>query len=146
VGNAEATAMLRQVRGFLEAHGDARFTWVQRVDDDHAGRTMHRAGFKRCISEDRPVNSDREYVAEYGQKMGNADAERSDTEYLILTEPFRKEVCGGFDHRAVARLLADVGALRSEGSGRFDCKVRIGSLGQMRAYRIQSSIFSLDID
>ncbi|SEJ77895.1 putative DNA primase/helicase [Paraburkholderia tropica] len=146
VGNAEATAMLRQVRGFLEAHGDARFTWVQRVDDDHAGRTMHRAGFKRSISDDRPVNSDREYVAEYGQKMANADAERSDTEYLILTEPFRKEVCGGFDHRAVARLLADVGALRSEGSGRFDCKVRIGSLGQMRAYRIQSSIFSLDID
>lgn len=146
VGNAESMAMLRQVRGFLEAHGDARFTWVQRVDDDHAGKTMHRAGFKRPVSADKPVNSDREYMAEYGEKMSPADAERSDTEYLILTEPFRKEVCGGFDHRAVARLLADVGALKSEGSGRYDCKVRIGSLGQMRAYRIQSSIFSLDID
>lgn len=146
VGNAEATAMLRQVRGFLEAHGDARFTWVQRVDDDHAGKTMHRAGFKRFVSADKPVNSDREYMAEYGEKMSAADAERSDTEYLILTEPFRKEVCGGFDHRAVARLLADMGALKREGSGRYDFKVRIRSIGDIRAYRIQSSIFSLDID
>ncbi|SEB76432.1 DUF927 domain-containing protein [Paraburkholderia caballeronis] len=146
VGNAESTAIIRQVRGFLEAHGDARFTWVQRVDDDHAGKTMHRAGFKRPMSADRPVNSDREYMAEYGEKMSAADAERSDTEYLVLTEPFRKEVCNGYDHRAVAQLLADVGVLKVEGGGRQDCKVRIGSLGLMRAYRIQSSIFSLDID
>ncbi|MBH9658414.1 DUF927 domain-containing protein [Burkholderia pseudomallei] len=145
VGNAEATAMIRQVRGFLEAHGDARFTWVQRVDDDHAGKTMHRAGFKRSLSTDRAVNTDREYMAEYGEKMTPADAERSDTEYLVLTEPFRNEVCRGFDHRAVARILADMGVLRSESSGRADSKVRVGSLGLMRAYRIQSSIFALDI-
>lgn len=146
VGNAEATTILRQVRGFLEAHGDARFTWVQRVDDDHAGKTMHRAGFKRSVSADRPVNTDREYVAEYGQKMAAADAERSDTEYLILTEPFRTEVCAGFDHRAVARLLIQLGALKTESNGRADSKVRVGSLGLMRAYRIQSSIFSVETD
>ena len=77
--------------------------------------------------------------------MAAADAERCDTEYLVLTEPFRSEVCNGFDHRAVARLLLELGALRPEGNGRLDSKVRIGSLGTMRAYRIQSSIFSLDI-
>ncbi|MBH9658482.1 DUF927 domain-containing protein [Burkholderia pseudomallei] len=145
VGNAEATAMIRQVRGFLEAHGDARFTWAQRVDDDHAGKTMHRAGFKRSLSADRAVNTDREYMAEYGERMAAADAERSDTEYLVLTEPFRNEVCRGFDHRAVARVLADMGVLRPESGGRADSKVRVGSLGLMRAYRIQSSIFALDI-
>ncbi|AHI78648.1 primase 2 family protein [Burkholderia thailandensis USAMRU Malaysia  len=145
VGNAEATAMIRQVRGFLEAHGDARFTWVQRVDDDHAGKTMHRAGFKRSLSADRAVNTDREYMAEYGEKMTAADAERSATEFLVLTEPFRNEVCRGFDHRAVARVLADMGVLRPESNGRADSKVRVGAHGPMRAYRIQSSIFALDI-
>ncbi|AOJ09246.1 DUF927 domain-containing protein [Burkholderia mayonis] len=145
VGNAEATAMIRQVRGFLEAHGDARFTWVQRVDDDHAGKTMHRAGFKRSLSADRAVNTDREYMAEYGEKMTAADAERSATEFLVLTEPFRNEVCRGFDHRAVARVLADIGVLRPESNGRADSKVRVGAHGPMRAYRIQSSIFALDI-
>lgn len=145
VGNAEATAMIRQVRGFLEAHGDARFTWVQRVDDDHAGKTMHRAGFKRSLSADRAVNTDREYMAEYGEKMTAADAERSATEFLVLTEPFRNEVCRGFDHRAVARVLAGMGVLRPESNGRADSKVRVGTHGPMRAYRIQSSIFALDI-
>ncbi|RKP56613.1 DUF927 domain-containing protein [Pararobbsia silviterrae] len=146
VGNAEASAMLRQVRGFLEAHGDARFTWVQRVDDDRAGKTMHRAGFKRFLSGGKPVNSDRDHMAEYGEKIAVPDAERSDMEYLVLTEIFRKEICSGYNPREVARLLVKAGALRPEPDGHTSSNVRIGAQGIMRVYRIQSSIFTLDID
>ncbi len=146
VGNAEATAMLRQVRGFLEAHGDARFTWVQRIDDDHAGKTMHRVGFKRLVSDGRAVNTNREYMEEYGERIAPADAERSEIEYLMLPEAFRSEVCRGFDHRAVARVLSELGVLTLEGkSRRADSKQRCGSLGSIRVYCVQSSIFSLDI-
>ncbi|HDR8945437.1 TPA: DUF927 domain-containing protein, partial [Burkholderia vietnamiensis] len=146
VGNAEATAMLRQVRGFLEAHGDARFTWVQRACDDHAGKTMHRVGFKRMVSDGRAVNTNREYMAEYGENMSPADAERSDIEYLILPEAFRTEVCRGFDHRAVAKVLAeqDVLVLESK-SHRPDSKQRCGFPQPIRVYCLRSSIFSLDI-
>lgn len=147
VGNAETTAMLRQVRGFLEAHGDARFTWVQRTCDDHAGKTMHRVGFKRMVSEGRAVNTNREYMAEYGESISPADAERSDIEYLILPEAFRMEVCRGFDYRAVAKVLAehDVLAVESK-SGRPDSKQRVGFPQPIRVYCLRSSIFSIDIN
>ena len=51
-GNGEVKAMLRQVRGFLEAHGEGRFTWWHRAMDDHNAKTLMRAGFRRLIDED----------------------------------------------------------------------------------------------
>ncbi|WP_017772312.1 DUF927 domain-containing protein [Paraburkholderia kururiensis] len=150
ISKGEDVAMLRQVRDFLATHGAARFQWVHRVDDDHAPSTMYRAGFRRHLSTTdeatKPVDSNRAYFEEYGHAMSEADAARSETEYLVLPGTFRTEVCKGFDHRAVARLLHQRGALVLGGEGRFDVKMRIGTLGSMRLYRIQPSIFSIDIE
>lgn len=43
-GNGEVTAMLQQVRKFLEAHGQGRFTQWHRATDDHARKTCTAPG------------------------------------------------------------------------------------------------------
>ncbi|ABC34170.1 conjugal transfer protein TraC [Burkholderia thailandensis] len=68
----------------------------------------HRAGFKQHVNHaERPtaVASDREYYAEFGDKMSADDAEHVETEYPIGAAVFRKAVCAGFDHKMVAPAL-----------------------------------------
>ncbi|WP_111746364.1 DUF927 domain-containing protein [Salinisphaera orenii] len=83
-GNSENAAMLAQVRAFLESHGESRFT---RWDAPNEGvrTTFSRAGFRKQ-GESGPI-------------------------YYVERECFRKEICKGFDHRAVAQVLEDRGAL-----------------------------------
>lgn len=139
--NGELAAMLRQVRRFLEAHGDGRFTYVHRSADDHAPKTLNRAGFRRLIDEEgKPVRSNSDYMREYGERMSSSDAERSCTEYIFLQECFRKEVCTGFDPDQVAKLLKARGHLHTE-TGRLTNKVRIPGMGLIRCYHVKPSIF-----
>jgi putative DNA primase/helicase len=48
-GNGEIVAMLRQVRRFLETHGEGRFSMWHRGSDDHAPKTLNRAGVRRML-------------------------------------------------------------------------------------------------
>lgn len=110
-GNAEPAMMLAQVRAFLERNGDARFTsWHA---GDMAPRTANRAGFRK----------------------DSADGQEGPT-YYIEGEAFRREVCKGFDHRAVAAVLADAGALVRGGDGRDTQKVRLPDGRNTRVYVI----------
>ena len=118
-GNQEAASMLAQVRGFFELHGDARFTDWDRATDDHAPKTVNRAGFRR------------------------ADPVTEETEFYILREVFRGEVCKGFDYKAVCRLLDDCGALEMEGRS-YTRKERLPLMGNTSCYRINSKIWSGD--
>jgi putative DNA primase/helicase len=145
-GDGEVTAMVRQVRAFLESHGEGRFTWWHRAGDDHAAKTLHRAGFRRMVSEDgKPIKSDAEHQRAYGERMASTMAESVSTEYFIHAEVFKAEVCRGFDAGAVARVLVDHGCLIPETKGRYDCKPRLPGLGPSRCYRISPDIFALDM-
>lgn len=145
-GDGETAAMLRQVRAFLEAHGEGRFTWWHRAGDDHAAKTLNRAGFRRLVSEDgKPIKSDAEHQREYGERMASTMAESVSTEYFIHAEVFKAEVCRGFDAGAVARVLLDRGCLVGEEKGRYDCKPRLPGVGPSRCYRISPAIFALDL-
>lgn len=104
--------MLAQVRRFLEAHGDGRFATMDQSD---TRPVISRAGFRRETPEG--------------------------TEYLILRESFR-EICTGFDHRAVARALADAGALVKDADGSNTKTERLPALGSTRVYRITPAIWS----
>ena len=81
---------MERVRDFLQSHGDSRFE-----DQDQPERrpTPNKAGCRRRTRHGR--------------------------EYLINTGTFRKEICQGLDHRAVARLLRDRGALRTEAADKL---------------------------
>jgi putative DNA primase/helicase len=43
-GNTEHSSIIRQVSGFFQVHGDARFVWWHRANDDRKPNTINRAG------------------------------------------------------------------------------------------------------
>ncbi|MER2512699.1 MAG: DUF927 domain-containing protein, partial [Nitrosomonas ureae] len=122
-GNKEERAMIEQVRHFLELHGEAKFADIDRsvIKDDHAPRTMNKAGFREKDAE------------------GNL-------EYYCYPEVFKAEICKGFDYRAVARLLIDRGCMR-KGEGRnLQPKVRLPGDGDKRVFHILPSIWDSEND
>jgi len=103
---AEPMAMLAQVRAFLSAHGESRFTrWDAPAD---GMRTVNRAGYVRSGA-DGPT-------------------------YYVESEVFRAEICAGFDAGAVAKVLAEAGALELGGDGRPTCKKLLPDGRRCRVY------------
>lgn len=122
-GNKEERTMIDQVRHFLELHGEARFTDIERtvVDDNHTPRTMNKAGFREK----------------------NAD---SNLEYYCYPEVFKAEICKGFDYRAVARLLIERGfMLRGDGKNLMP-KVELPGEGRKRVFHILPAIWGDEND
>lgn len=144
-GNGEVRNMLRQVRRFLEAHGEGRFTWWHRAADDHNAKTLQRAGFRRMVnSEGKPIKNDAMHQREYGERMAPMDGEGVSVEYFILPEVFRAELCQGFDADAVCRVLLAHDCLVAE-DGRHTVSARLPGMGNARCYRIPPAIFAIDV-
>lgn len=118
-GNTEPAAMLAQVRGFIEANGEARFsTWEPR---EHGPRTINRAGFRR-------------------------DSEMDGPEWFIEPEVWKREVCAGFDARAVAKLLVDLGAIRPDSDGATATrKERLPDGRHGRVYRVNAKLWEIEL-
>jgi putative DNA primase/helicase len=145
-GNGEVLAMLRQVRRFLETHGEGRFAVWHRGSDDHAPKTMNRAGVRRMLNADgEPIKTNGQHAVEFGDRMPAALGEDVSFEYFILAETFRGEVCQGFDYRAVCRVLLDIGCLVPDNGRPFDCRPRLPGIGPATCYRITPAIFELDL-
>lgn len=145
-GNGEVVAMLRQVRRFLEAHGDGRFTWWHRADDDHNAKTLHRAGMRRMVNDKgEPIKKKQAYGTDYTDRMAPAMGAGSLVEYLVFPEVFKAELCQGFDSQAVARVLLEHGCLVRKEADRFTVKERIDGIGPTWCYRIPARIFELDL-
>jgi putative DNA primase/helicase len=126
VGNSESYAMLRQAKAFFDEHGDARFTDMARAADDHAPKTMKRAGFRKTIKKD-------------------LDDSIEGCEYLVLTEVFRTEIAAGYNYQSMLKMLREKGVLKPDKSRPFDCKTRIpGMAERVTCYRITSEIHALD--
>lgn len=115
-GNAEPTAMLKQVRAFLEAHGESRFTRWDATDD--SSRTVNRAGFRQTTDEG--------------------------PEYFVEVEVFKREVCAGFDAGAVARVLIEHGALKPESDKCATRKERLPDSRHTRVYRITPKLWEVE--
>ena len=138
--------MLRQVLRFLEMHGEGRFAMWHRGADDHAPKTLQRAGVRRMLGEDgKPIKTNSQHGAEFGDRMPAAIGEGVSFEYFVLAETFRSEVCNGFDYQAVCRVLLDHGCLAPDKGRSFDCKARLPGIGLAWCYRITPAIFDLDV-
>lgn len=145
-GNGEVSAMLRQVRRFLEAHGEGRFTWWHRAADDHNSKTLHRAGFRRMVNDrGEPIKTNSDHLSEYGDRMPATLGESVSVEYFVLTEVFRSEVCQGFDPQTVARVLLEHECLIRKDADRFTIKERLPAMAPTWCYRIAPRIFELDV-
>jgi len=139
--NGEDAAMLRQVQHFIEKNGDALFTWEQRLAEDHRPSTALRGGVKRRVSEDgEPLKDDTatDYL-DRRSAAASSEIQASLTEYLVFPESFRRDVCKGFDHAAVAALLKQRGHLRHD-ANRLTMQVRLRALGRVSVYRVLPSI------
>ncbi len=145
-GNGEIVAMLRQVRRFLELHAEGRFAMWHRGSDDHAPKTLQRAGVRRMLNaEGEPIKTNSQFGAEFGDRMPVALGEGVSFEFFVMPEVFRTEICQGFDYKTVARVLLDHGCLVPDKGRSFDCKVRPPGFDSMWCYRIPSAIFALDL-
>jgi putative DNA primase/helicase len=145
-GSSEKANMLRQVRAFLETHGDGRFAMWHRAADDHAAKTLHRAGVRRMLNEDgEPVKTNSQHGAEFGERMPAALGEGVSFEYFVLAETFKAEVCKGFDVQAVCAVLVEHGALIVKEPGRYSIKTKLPGIGPARCYLIPPAIFDLDV-
>jgi len=142
--------MLSQVREFLERHGEGRFSDIGRTeaDDDHAPRVLNRAGFRQLVSDWEPAPFDEDVSRRYQEEKqkGRENSKKREnhpekkTEFFILGEVFRKEVCRGYDYRAVIRLMIDRKYAKNE-AGRLDVKVSIPGFGRPRVYHILPALF-----
>lgn len=112
LGNSEPAAILRQVRAFIEAHGEARFSAHDRGEDDRAPRTMQRCGWRK------------------------KDEGGEGWDFLVFPEAFRRELVNGFDPREAARVLVHLGVLIPDSEGTATRQERLADGTRMRVYRI----------
>lgn len=142
-GNGEVSAMLRQVRQFLETHGEGRFAAWHRSADAHAPKTLQRVGVRRMVD----ANGDpvRTHSAEGVEYTAAALGEGVSFEYFVLGESFKAEVCKGFDVQAVCRVLLAHGCLTIKEPDRHTIKTKLPGIGSVRCYCIPPAIFALDL-
>jgi uncharacterized protein (DUF927 family) len=102
--------------------------------DDHSPKTLNRAGFRKfkdAVDDDNAPMWD-----EAGDRL-------QETEYYVLPEVFKTEICKGFDHKVISKLLADSGFLLMDGR-QYTRKERLPGQGNMRCYRVTSKLLADD--
>ncbi|WP_164271868.1 DUF927 domain-containing protein [Stenotrophomonas sp. B1-1] len=110
-GSADTDALLSRVRAFFEAHGESRLEPLRYAQE--APPVRDRAGFRRF------------------DEVGV-------TEYLVLPEALKRELCAGFDLRQATRELITAGWLKPSPDGKASHPVRVPGLGLMRLYVFDS--------
>jgi uncharacterized protein (DUF927 family) len=117
-GPIEVENGIAQVRHFLELHGESRFPWAGDTESRTAP-AVNRCGFrKKSLDED--------------------------TEFLVLPEAWRSEVCKGFDAKFIAKAMAERGMLRTQG-GRLQVNERLPGMPRtVRVYHVTAAIFAGD--
>ena len=138
-GNQEEKAMLMQVRGFLEMHGEGRFSdWRRSVaKDTHANRVMNRAGWRRLTDKETGR------LLDQAPDEGGYLSDDVVTEYMILQQTFKNEVCKGFNPRTVAKLLTSRGYLKTE-RDHFAVKIKPPGESYQRMYHVLPAIFEME--
>jgi uncharacterized protein (DUF927 family) len=117
---------IRRVRSFLEMHGSSRFkaAWQQRATfpETHAvfENVINRAGFR---------------------KLDEGAAAR--WEFYILPEPWRTEVCAGFDASAIAKALITEGLKAGDETHQAQV-VKVPGVGSAQFYRIAGGFLAED--
>ena len=82
---------------------------------------------------------------EYGDRIAPTAGEDVSFEYFVLAETFKGEVCQGFDHLAVCKVLEAHGCIVVKEPGRYTTKTRLPGIGNVRCYHLAPSLFELDL-
>jgi putative DNA primase/helicase len=104
-GNQERTTILSSVKAFFESHGESRFA---DIDDASNRATINRAGFRKTTPDG--------------------------VEYFVLTEAYKRDVCGGYDMRAVTKVLTEAGWIELDSAGKASQSKTLPEMGKTRCY------------
>jgi uncharacterized protein (DUF927 family) len=107
VAPAEKDQAIKQVRMFIEQHGDSRFDSKDTYSKNEIVETINEQGNK--VAEVHPVTKKIQTVG-FRDRAGYRS--EKDGEYYVLPEVFKNEVCKGLNHIQVAQTLADKWLLR----------------------------------
>ena len=110
-GNLENVRILSQVKTFFEAHGESRFSHWQ-AEGSH---TINRAGFRKTLN--------------------------LETQYYVLPEVFRHEICAGWDFHTVSKLLLTEGWIESDNHGKPYRREYLPGIGRSRCYVFTNRIW-----
>lgn len=117
IGNHEERAILAHVRAFIEAHGSSRFESME--TDNSRERIANRVGYFRDTDQGK--------------------------EYLAFPQMFKSEVCKGFDHKHVEKVLISHGVLKKNERGGGASVARIPDhTKQVRMYIFTDKVFMDD--
>jgi len=112
-GQSDAENAIRQVRAFLEKNGASAFQDVAFPDQ----KVINRAGF---IKKNAVTNK---------------------TEYLIMPEAFRRDVCKGLNYKFVAKVLNNRGYLEAQDDKTLSKNFYLSKeLGKMRVYVVRDML------
>jgi len=141
-GNVEHVSILRQVSAFFQAHGNARFTPWHRANDSHAPATINRAGLRKMIASDgTAINSHTDHHKAFGDVIHPTESDMIEQEYYVLPEVFRNEICKGFDHKVVSKLLIKAGMLKP-GKASATRPERLPGIGNISCYRFLPTVLT----
>ena len=129
-GSGEDALAIAQVRGFIEQHGESRFTRLRPKvtisgvvpgadpEPDDGTKTINRAGYRRQAGEV--------------------------SQFLILPEAWKTEVCKGLNPQRTADLLAKLGLLIGGDDRHRASLVTIPGEGKLRLYVVSGAIMGAD--
>lgn len=118
VGNHETAQAIARVRKFVESHGESRFTlWTDYSDNNGDGKTINRAGFRRITNDGR-------------------------TEYFVLPEVYKTEVCTGLNPTFVTKTLCEKGFLVKDSQGKVQVQKRLPGMGKIRVYHLTADLMN----
>lgn len=107
------------------------------------GRTRPCGGFKRLVGEDgKPLKMDA--AQDHMDRRSSAESSdkfNAETEYVILPEAWKREVCKGLDASAVAALMRKRGYLLHE-KGSLMRSHRVPGLGKVKLYHLKASVLA----
>lgn len=115
--NQEADQAVNQVRRFIGQFGESRFSpWKEQGEpQSFGGRTLNRAGFRRETDDGR-------------------------TEYYVLPEVYKSEICHGLRPTEVTKALRDRNLLVLSPDGKNQRSERLPEIGIAKVYRIKPEI------
>lgn len=123
IGNHEERAILAHVKGFFEANGSSRFESYHPVYN----------------AQNEPI------IQKVINRAGYFKEEKGSKRYLVFPEQFRTEICKGYDHRQVSKILVTAGILVIASDKRPDKLCRVPSIEKpIRMYEINAEILFSD--
>jgi putative DNA primase/helicase len=118
-GAHENTQILEQIRRYLEQFGNSRFVELENTSyhpTSDPDRVFSRTGFRQLRADD------------------------TGTDYFVLPEMFKSELCAGHDSRRVAKLLKSLGFLGTDRHEKAPYNKHLPVLGTRKVYHIKAEI------